>query len=173
MISRVGIQQIVGRERRERVSHHNWSGDARFGIRAAASTQPLGIPIICSLEMGKLALAPLFVVMFASACLAQFTKFDCSVVTLNLDSSRPDVIKKKPVREIGRFKVDGVGEEERISKHFRLPNTKGFRVASLYSTDESLGSKSGPDSFEMELTLAQRRRRNIFTSPAYASSEAP
>jgi hypothetical protein len=26
-------EQIVGRERRERVSHHNWSGDARLNSR--------------------------------------------------------------------------------------------------------------------------------------------
>jgi len=26
-------QQIVGRERRERVSHHNWSGDAGLNSR--------------------------------------------------------------------------------------------------------------------------------------------
>jgi HAMP domain-containing protein len=33
-------QQIVGRERRQGVSHHDWSGDARMS-RAAASPQPL------------------------------------------------------------------------------------------------------------------------------------
>ena len=27
-VERGTVQQIVGRERRERVSHHNWSGDA-------------------------------------------------------------------------------------------------------------------------------------------------
>ena len=100
-------------------------------------------------------------------------KFDCAVATLNLDSARPDVIAKQSVTEVGRFKLDGIGEEQRINRYFRLPKTNWFIVASLYSTDESLASKNGADSFDMELSLARRRRRNIFVSPAYASSEAP
>jgi hypothetical protein len=27
-LPQTGVEQIVGRERRERVSHHDWSGDA-------------------------------------------------------------------------------------------------------------------------------------------------
>lgn len=124
--------------------------------------------------MKKLILTSLIVLFCASAGFAQgFTKFDCSVATLNLDSSNPKVIRKQPVKEIGRFKVDGVGEEERISKYLRLPKTKWFVVATLYGTDESMASKSGADSFDMELSLSRRRKRNIFTSPAYASSEMP
>jgi hypothetical protein len=38
------LEQIVGRERRGHVSHHDWSGDA-FVNRAAASTQTLGVSI--------------------------------------------------------------------------------------------------------------------------------
>jgi hypothetical protein len=83
------------------------------------------------------------------------------------------VIAKQPVKEVARFKVDGVGEEERINRYFRLPKTNWFVVASLYSTDESLASKNGADSLDMELSLAKTRRRNIFVSPAYASAEAP
>jgi hypothetical protein len=69
--------------------------------------------------------------------------------------------------------LDGVGEEERINKYFRLPKTNWFVVASLYGTDESLPSKSGADSLDIELSLAKTRKRNIFISPAYASAEAP
>lgn len=100
-------------------------------------------------------------------------KFDCVVATLNLNSKSPEVIAKQPVKELARFKVDGVREEERINKYFRLPKTNWFVVASLYSTDESLASKNGADSLEMELSLAKTRKRNIFVSPAYASAEAP
>lgn len=124
--------------------------------------------------MKKLTLTSLVVLICASPGFAQgFTKFDCSVATLNLDSSKPEVIRTQTFREIGKLKVDGVGEEERISKYFRLPKTKWLVVATLYSTDESMASKSGADSFDMELSLARRRKRNVFTSPAYASSETP
>ena len=100
-------------------------------------------------------------------------KFDCAVAALNLDSAKPRVIAKQPVRQIGKFKLDGVGEEQRINRYFRLPKTNWFIVASLYSTDESLASRNGADSLDMELSLARKRQRNIFVSPAYASAEAP
>ena len=118
----------------------------------------------------------LFLIVFSSAsvCLGQgFMKFDCVVATLNLDSAKADVIAKQPVKEVARFKLDGIGEEQRINRYFRLPKTEWFIVASLYSTDESLASINGADSLDMELSLARRRRRNIFVSPAYASAEAP
>ena len=100
-------------------------------------------------------------------------KFDCTMVTLSLDSPRSKAIAKQPVKEVARFKVDSIGEEERINKYWRLPKTNWFVVASLYSTDESLPSKNGADSLDMELSLAKTRKRNIFVSPAYASAEAP
>ena len=100
-------------------------------------------------------------------------KFDCVVATLSLDSTKSDVIARQPVKEVARFKLDGIGEEQRINRYFRLPKTDWFIVASLYTTDESLASKNGADSLDMELSLARRRRRNIFVSPAYASAEAP
>jgi hypothetical protein len=124
--------------------------------------------------MKKLILTSIIVLICASVGFAQgFTKFDCSVAVSYFDSPNPDVMKKQPLKEIGRFKVDGVGEEERINKYFRLPKTKWFVVASLYGTDESMASKSGQESFFMELSLSRKRKRNIFTSPAFAASETP
>jgi hypothetical protein len=124
--------------------------------------------------MKKLVLTSLIILVCASGSSAQgVTKFDCIVATLEIVSLHPEVIRRQPVKEIGRFKVDGIGEEETISKYFRLPKTKWFVVATLYSTDESLASKSGADSFDMELSLSTRRKRNIFASPAYASAETP
>jgi hypothetical protein len=100
-------------------------------------------------------------------------KFDCVVGTLNLDSAKSEVIAKQPFKQIAKFNLGGVGEEERINKYFRLPKTNWFIVASLYSSDESLASRNGADSLDLELSLARKRRRNIFVSPAYASAEAP
>lgn len=100
-------------------------------------------------------------------------KFDCAISTLNFDSSKPEVIARQTVKEVARFKIDGIGEEQRINRYFRLPKTDWFIVASLYSTDESLPSHNGADSLDLELSLARRRRRNIFVSPSYASAETP
>ena len=101
------------------------------------------------------------------------SKLVCALATLNLNSSNPATIRKQSVRQIARFKVDNPGEEERINKFFRLPNSNWFVVASLYSTDESMPSKSGADSLDMELSLAKNRKRNIFISPVYAAAEFP
>lgn len=100
-------------------------------------------------------------------------KFDCVIVTLNLESANPQVIAKQPVKQIAKFKIDGVGEEDRVTRYFRLPRTTWFIVASVYATDESMASRNGADSLELELSLSRKRRRNIFVSPAYASAEAP
>ena len=100
-------------------------------------------------------------------------KFDCVIATLNLDSTSPKFIDKQPVKQFAAFKVYGVGEEERVTKFFRLPKTGWFVVASLYSTDESMASKHGADSIDLELSIAKRRKRDIFISPSYASSETP
>jgi len=64
-------------------------------------------------------------------------------------------------------------EEERIVRFFKLPNTGWFAVASLYTTDESMLSKSGIGSIDTELSFARNRRRNVLTSPALAISETP
>ena len=124
--------------------------------------------------MKKLILTSIFILLCANAGFAQgYTKFDCSVSTGNFDSPNREVMRNQPLSELGRFKVDGTMEEERIVKYFRLPKTKWFVVASLYTTDESMASKSGIGSFFMELSLSTKRKRNVFTSPAFAASETP
>jgi len=100
-------------------------------------------------------------------------KFDCVIARLNLDSTNPKVIEKQSVKQFAAFRVNGVGEEERVTRFFRLPKTGWFVVASLYATDESMASRNGADSIDLELSLAKRRKRNIFVSPSYASSETP
>lgn len=103
----------------------------------------------------------------------QKPEFECSIHVLNLDSANPDVIRKQAVNEIARFKIFETMEEERIVKFFRVPKSRWFVVASLWTTDESMVSKSGIGSIDMELSFATKRRRNIFTSPAVANSETP
>jgi hypothetical protein len=100
-------------------------------------------------------------------------KLDCVVGTLNLDSANSEVVAKQPVKQIAKFNLGGVSEEERINEYFRLPKTNWFIVASLYSSDESLASRNGADSLDLELSLAKKRRRNILVSPVSASAEAP
>jgi hypothetical protein len=103
----------------------------------------------------------------------QKPEFECSIHILNLDSANPEVIRKQFVNEIARFKIYETMEEERIDKFFRVPKTGWFVVASFWTTDESMLSKSGIGSIDMELSFATTRRRNIFKSPAVASSETP
>ena len=101
------------------------------------------------------------------------SQLDCAIATLSLDSPNPEIIRKQPVKQIGHFKVGNPGEEERITRFVKLPQSRWFVVASVYSTDESMPSKSGADSIDLELSLAKKRKRAIFNSPSYASAEIP
>ena len=124
--------------------------------------------------MKKLILTLFVVLMSAPVCFAQgYTKFDCLVSTLNLDSPNPEAVRRQRFKTLGSVKVDGVGEEERVSKYLRLPKTRWYVVASLYASDESMANQGGVESIDLELSLARRRKRNIFTSPTYASAEMP
>jgi hypothetical protein len=104
---------------------------------------------------------------------AQKPQFDCSITALNLDSANIETIDQKPIIEIGRFEIYQTMEEERIIKFFKLPKTSWFVIASIYTTDESMASKSGRDSINLELSFARKRRRNVLMSPAVAISETP
>ena len=123
--------------------------------------------------MNKLTATFLICLASCSTGLAQKPDFQCVITALNLDSANVEVIEKQPVREIGRFDVQGTMEEERIIKFFRFPKTNWFVVASLYTTDESMLSKSGVGSIDLELSFARKRRRNLFKSPAVATAETP
>ena len=126
------------------------------------------------MKLKKRILTLFVVLMSAPVCFAQgHTRFDCLVSRLNLDSPNPEAFRGQPVKVLGSFKVDGVGEEERVSKYLRLPKTRWFVVASLWASDESMANQGGVESIDLELSLATRRKRNIFTSPAYASAEMP
>src|SRR5437868_4168391 len=91
----------------------------------------------------------------------QKPEFECAIFVLNADSNNSDVIDKQTDKLLARFTVNETMEEERIIKFFRLPNSPWFVVASLYTTDESMLSKSGIGSIDTELSFARRRRRNI------------
>jgi len=101
------------------------------------------------------------------------SRLSCAIATLSLASPNPEAIRKQPIRQVAQFELDNPNEEERITRFVRLPGSKWFIVASLFSTDESMGSKSGADSLDLELSLAKRRKRDIFNSPSYASAEMP
>lgn len=104
---------------------------------------------------------------------AEKPEFECSIYILNINSNDPDVLDREPARLLAHFTVDGTMEEQRIVKFFKLPHTQWFVVASLYTTDESMLSRSGIGSIDTELSFARRRRRNILASPAVAISETP
>jgi hypothetical protein len=113
------------------------------------------------------------ILISVESCSAQKPAFSCAIATLNLDSGNSATIGKLHVKEIAHFNIDGTMEEEPIIKFFRLPNTRWFAVFRLYTSDESMVTKSGIGSIDLELSFARKRRRNLFTSPASASAETP
>lgn len=123
--------------------------------------------------MNKLTVTFLTLLVSSSVGFAQKPRLECAITAFSLNSVNMEAIEKEPVREIGRFNVYETMEEERIIKFFRFPKTSWFVVASLYPTDESMASKSGAGSINLELSFAKRRRRNVFTSPAVAIAETP
>ena len=123
--------------------------------------------------MNKLIATLIILLASCSTGVAQKPDFQCVITALNLDSDNVEVIEKQPVIEIGRFDVVGTMEEERIVKFFRFPKANWFVVASIYTTDESMLSKSGVGSIDLELSFARKRRRNLFKSPAVATAETP
>jgi hypothetical protein len=106
-------------------------------------------------------------------CCAQKPEFSCTIATLNLDSGNSATIEKQHVNEIAHFNINETMEEEPILKFFRLPKTRWFAVFRLYTSDESMLTKSGIGSIDLELSFARTRRRNLLTSPASASAETP
>jgi len=93
--------------------------------------------------------------------------------SLKLRSSNPASIERQELNEFGHFDIEGTMEEEPIIRFFRVPNTRWFAVFRLFTSDESMVSKTGIGSIELELSFARNRRRNILTSPAVASAETP
>ena len=109
----------------------------------------------------------------AATCVAQKPEFSCSMFSLKLRSSNPASIERQELNEFGHFDIEGTMEEEPIIRFFRVPNTRWFAVFRLFTSDESMVSKTGIGSIELELSFARNRRRNILTSPAVASAETP
>ncbi len=113
--------------------------------------------------------------VFASPALAQDGTYDsCIVAVSGLTTDEYGRLLTTAIKEIGRFEVTEAGEEEdRVTKVFRLPNTRLFVIASLVYTDESLAMKSGYYSVELDLTLSRNRRRDVRQSLGYAAAELP
>jgi hypothetical protein len=113
------------------------------------------------------------VLVWSTLCSAQKTEFVCTIATLNLGSGSPAAIEKEHVNEIAHFDINETMEEEPILKFFRVPKTRWFAVVRLYTSDESMISKTGIGSIDLELSFSTKRRRNLMTSPANASAETP
>jgi hypothetical protein len=100
----------------------------------------------------------------------------CAMFAQNPNYDRCDVrvtaIGRRETRSLGAFDTV-IGEEERTVKAFALPGTKLFVVASVFYTDESMGSQQGSDSVSLELTLSRNRQRNVLRSLSFADAEMP
>ena len=112
--------------------------------------------------------------LFASPALAQDGTYDSCIVGISgLTTDEYGRLSTTAIKEIGRFEVTEAGEEDRITKVFRLPNTRLFVIASLVYTDESMAMESGSYSVELDLTLSRNRRREVRQSLGYAAAELP
>jgi hypothetical protein len=123
--------------------------------------------------MRKLLLLVAFSALATSALAQDKTYVSCLVVLSGFTTDEYGSVWMTPIKEIGRFEVSQTLEEDRITKVFRLPNTRLFVVASLNYTDESMPMESGYYSAELDLALSRTRRRNIPQSVSYAAAELP
>ena len=124
--------------------------------------------------MKKILLQLVAFFVFASPAFSQNETYDSCIVGISgLTTDEHGRLSTTAKKEIGRFEVSQPGEENRITKVFRLPNTRMFVVASLVYTDESMAMESGYYSVELDLTLSKNRRREIRQSLGYAAAELP
>jgi hypothetical protein len=112
--------------------------------------------------------------VFTSAAFAQDKSYDsCIVGVSNVIRNKDGDLDTSPIREIGRFEVRGAGEEDRITRAFRLPNTKLFVIASIFYTDESMATEKTADSVSLELMISRDAKRDILQSLNFADAETP
>lgn len=63
------------------------------------------------------------------------------------------------------------GEEELTNQVLRIPGTKLVITASVFYTDESMGSRAGADSMQLAVAVSNHSWTDAFRSPKNAVSE--
>lgn len=64
-----------------------------------------------------------------------------------------------------------IGEEELTSRTINLPGTRLRLYASVFPTDESLGSAKGPDSIQLAIAFSSLRLKSAFDVDNNATAE--
>ena len=72
--------------------------------------------------------------------------------------------------ELGQFDSI-VGEEELTTKSYRIPKSSLFVVASVFYTDESMGTDNNRDSVSLQLSIQREAKRDLLNSLQYAEAE--
>ena len=72
--------------------------------------------------------------------------------------------------ELGQFDSI-VGEEDLTTKSYRIPKSSLFVVASVFYTDESMGTDSNRDSVSLQLSIQREAKRDLLNSVQYAEAE--
>ncbi len=107
----------------------------------------------------------ILIFLCASSTFAQSGNSDrCEVAIVDIQTRKST--------ELGTF-TTVIAEEELTTRAFRLPHTKLFIVASVFYTDESMGSEKGADSVSLELALSRSPKRNVLRSLSWAEAEMP
>jgi hypothetical protein len=125
------------------------------------------------LRKWQLLLSVVLLLVFSVTTSAQTDVSDrCHVVAMDVTGKRASTIESANSRELGVFDTVA-GEEELTTRTYRLPNSKLYVIASVWYTDESLGSTKGADSISLQLTISPRPKRDILRSKIYADAELP
>jgi hypothetical protein len=113
----------------------------------------------------KLVAMSLFVLLIAISASAQDSgPVRCVVTIYRLNGERWKLIKSVEF-------LPKMGEEELTNERVSLPGSRLNLIASVFPTDESLGSAQGADSLKLGVATSRRSRGNAFDLPNNAVAE--
>lgn len=120
----------------------------------------------------KLLKAICLVLLIASgSTLAQETNsHHCVVNVADLSGNLKDETKTPTVKVIGKFDTV-IREEELTTRAYRLAGTPFYVVASVFYTDESMGTEDSSDSASLELLISRTPERDLLASLRFAEAE--
>ena len=96
----------------------------------------------------------------------------CEVIAIDVTGKKLSQWDRLEGQRLGIFDTT-IAEEELTTKIYPLPKTKLFVVASVWYTDESMGSKRGADSISMQLFVSTKPKRDLRNSLLYSDAEVP
>jgi hypothetical protein len=125
--------------------------------------------------MRKLILASLLLSMLSVAN-AQETYDKCHVYTIDSKIAEEafnnsiEEVESKAVKIIGEF-FPKIGEEETTTVHYAFPGSKRIITATVFYTDEMMGSKNTQDSMLIGIVVSDKAEEDALSMPDNAMAE--